>query len=306
MFNIIILIIMKKKINSKQILKIFLVFILVVSIIIIEYILIATSIEETIENIKTPDIIVETNFEKLTEEGLEFSVSVNIFNPNNFGLNIDEFSLVAKTDENKKVCSLSIEGGTIKPGILSKFKSKGVIIFEAFDAKVLTFSINGDAMVKFGDYDKTLNLSTNMDVLIPKIADFVFQNETVNIEIPVQFKIRLRGLLAIVGFKVFNPSKIPIIGKNLVCRIYRLDGDIKTLLVEQDMNPCEITSKADVSVETEILISYRKFFFSGGFKLLPDWIILQIDGDLLIAGTRQVLPFSINADVDPHIIRNLN
>jgi len=306
MINIITLIIMKNKINSKQILKIFLVFIMLVIIITIEYILITTSVEKTIDNIKIPDIFVETKFEKLTEKGLEFSVRVNIFNPNNFELKIDEFSLIAKTDENKKVCRLSIEGGIIKPGISSAFKSKGVIVFEAFDAKVLTFSINGDAMVKFGDYDKTLTFSTNMDVLIPKIADFVFQNETVNIELPVQFKIRLRGLLAIVGFKVFNPSKIPIIGKNLVCRIYRLDGDIKTLLVEQDMNPCEITSKPDVSVETEILISYPKFFFSGGFKLLPDWIILQIDGDLLIAGTRQVLPFSINADVDPHMIRTLD
>jgi len=297
---------MSKNLNSKSILKIFLIVIIIVSIITVEYFLILISLEETIDNIKIPDIIVETEFEKLTEKGLEFSISVNVFNPNNFELKIDDFYLVAKTDKNNKVGSLSLKGGIVKPGNSSTFKSTGIIIFEAFDAKVLTFSINGNATIKIGDYDKTLSLSTDMDVLIPDITDFVFQNETVDIEIPVQFKIRLRGLLAIVVFKVFNPSKIPIIGKNLVCRIYRLDDDTKTLLVEQDMDPCEIISKADIRVETEILISYRKFLFSGGFKLLPDWIIFQINGDLLIAGTSQVLPFSINAYIDPHMIRILD
>jgi LEA14-like dessication related protein len=297
---------MQNEIINKKVLKTFLVVIMIVSIIIIEYFFIVTSLEETIENIKTPDIIVETEFEKLTEEGLEFSVSVNIFNPNNFELKINEFSLVAITDENNNVGSLIIDGGTVKPETSSTFKSKGIVSFEAFDAEVLIFSIDGDATLKIVDYEKTLSLSSDMEVFIPDIQDFIFNNEAVNIEILVQLKIRLRGLLAIVGFKVFNPSEIPIIGKNLVYRIYRLDDDTKTLLVEQDMNPFEISPKTEILVDEEILISYRKFFFSAGFRLLPNWIIFQVEGDLSIAGTRQVLPISINAYFDPHLIRTLD
>ena len=96
--------------------------------------------------------------------------------------------------------------------------------------------------------------------------------------------------------KVFNPSEIPIIGKNLVYRVYRLDDDSTTLLVEHDMDPYEISPKTEILVNEEILISYRKFFLSAGFKLLPNWI----------AGTRQALLISINAYFDPHLIRTLD
>ena len=300
------LVIMKNKNYPRRFLIIFLVILMLIIIIITEYLLIVTSVEETIDNIKVPEIFVETEFEKLTEEGLEFSVSVNLFNPNDFELKIDKFSLIAKTDENNKVGSLSIDGGIIKPRTFSTFKSKGVIFFEALDAKVLVVSIDGDATVKFGDFDKTLSLSTDMEVSIPDIADFVFQNKAVDIEIPIQFKLRLRGILGIVGLKIFNPSEIPIVGKNLICRIYRLDDDTRTLLGEQEIEPCEISPKAEAYVNTEILIPYRTFFFSAGFKLLPNWIILQVEGDLSIAGTRQTIPISINGYVDPHFLRTLD
>ena len=299
-------IIMINKINSKKILKIFLIAVILVSIITTEYFLIVCFVEKTIEDIKIPEITVETEFEKLTEEGLEFSVSVNIFNPNNFELKIDEFSLVVKTDENNNVGSLSIKGGIVKPGTSSTFKSKGVIIFEAFDAEVLIFSIDGDATVKFGDFDKTLSLSTDMKIPIPDISDFVFQNEALDIEITLQFKLKLKGILAIAGFKIINPSEITLVGKNLVYRIYRLDGNTETLLGEQDMEPSEISPKTEIHVNTEILISYRKFFFSAGLKFLPNWIILRIKGDLLIAGTRQVIPISVHGYLDPHLIRTLD
>ena len=109
------LITMKNKNNGKKLLKIILIMIALVSIITTEYFLIVNFVEEKIENIRVPEITVETEFEKLTEKGLEFSISVNIFNPNNFELKIDELSLVAKTDENNIVGSLLIKGGIIKP-----------------------------------------------------------------------------------------------------------------------------------------------------------------------------------------------
>jgi LEA14-like dessication related protein len=297
---------MKNGISRKKILKIFLIVVILVSITFTEYFLIVYSVEETIEDLNIPEITLETEFKKLTEEGLEFSVSVNIFNPNNFELKIDDFLLVVLTDENNNVGSLTIGGGIVKSQTSSTFKSRGIVSFEVFDAEVLIFSIDGDATLKILDYEKTLSLSTDMEVFIPNIKDFIFNNEAVNIEILVQLKIRLRGLLAIVGFKVFNPSEITITGKNLVYRIFRLDDDTKTLLVEQDMDSFEISPKTEILVDKEILISYRKFFFSAGFKLLPNWIIVQVEGDLSIAGTRQLLPISINAYFDPHLIRTLD
>lgn len=297
---------MESEIIRKKILKLFIIVLILICLIFTEYFIIFHSVEKTVDDINLPNITFQTELEKITEEGLEYSVKVNIYNPNNFDLKINEFSLVAITNENNKVGSLTIGGGTVKPDTSSTFKSKGILSLEVFDAEVLTFSLDGDATLKIVDYEKTLSLSTDMEIFIPNIKDFIFNNEALDIEILVQLKIRFGGLLAIVGFKVFNPSEIVITGKNLVYRIFRIDNDKKTLLVEQNMDPFEISPKTEIFVNEEILIPYRKFFFSAGFKLLPNWINVQVDGDLSIAGYRQLLPISISAYIDPHLIRTMN
>jgi LEA14-like dessication related protein len=298
---------MKNKILNKKVLKIFLVLIILVSIIIsAEFILIVTSVEEIIENVKIPEINIETDFEKLTGKGLEYSISVYVFNPNNIEIRIDEFLIAIKTDENKDVGSLSIKGGIIKPETSSTFKSKGEILFEAIDAKILTVTISGEAAAKLSSFNKDISFSTETKVFIPDMADFIFQNKTLDIEIPAQVKLRLKGVLGIIGLKIFNPSEIPLVGKNVIFRIYRVDNDKKTLLGEQDMDSYDISPKEQIFVNAEILIPYRKFFFSAGFKFLPNWIIFEIEGNLSIAGTRQVIPLSLKAYVDPHLIRILD
>jgi LEA14-like dessication related protein len=298
---------MKNKILNNRILKIFLVIIILISIILFGYFVInITSVKETIENVKIPEINVEADFEKLTDEGLEYSINVNVFNPNNIEIKITEFSIALKTDKNKVVGSLSIKGGIIKPESTSTFKSKSEILFEAIDAEILKLTINGEVVVKLSNFNKNLSFSIETKVIIPDIADFIFKNKTIDIEIPAQFKLRVKGILGLVGVKIFNPSEIPLFLKNVIFRIYRVDENKKTLLGEQDMDPNDISTKEQIYVYAEILIPYRKFFFSAGLKFLPNWIMLEIDGNLSIAGTRQMIPFSIKAYVDPHLIRILD
>jgi len=298
---------MKNKILNKKILKIFLLILILISIIVSAYcIIIVTSVKEIIENVKIPEVNVEADFEKLTGEGLEYSINVNVFNPNNIEIKITEFSIAVKTDKNKVVSSLSIKGGIIKPESTSTFKSKSEILYEAIDAEILTLTINGEVAAKLSNFNKNISFSTETKVIIPDIADFILKNKTIDIEIPAQFKLRVKGILGLVGVKIFNPSEIPLVLKNVIFRIYRVDENKKTLLGEQDMDPNDISTKEQIYVYAEILIPYRKFFFSAGLKFLPNWIMLEIEGNLSIAGTRQMIPFSIKAYVDPHLIRILD
>ncbi len=298
---------MKNKILNKKILKIFLSLIIIIYIIITSYsIIIIISVEEIIENIKIPEVNVKIDFEKLTGEALEYSISVNAINPNNIEIKITEFLITVKTDKNKVVGSLSIKGGIIKPETSSTFNSKDKILLEAIDAEILTFTINGEVASKLSNFNKNISFFTETKVIIPNITDFIFKNKTIDIEIPAQFKLRVKGILGIVGVKIFNPSEIPLVLKNVIFRIYRVDENKKTLLGEQDMNPDDISTKEQIYVNAEILIPFRKFFFSAGLKFLPDWIMLEIEGNLSIAGTRQIIPLSIKAYVDPHLIRRLD
>jgi len=261
------------------------------------------SIEKIIDSLEIPEIDMKLNFDNLTQDGIEFTVKVNLYNPTKIEFGIDEFSVIATTEENIEVGRFTILGDIVKPRESSIFTTKGSLNYNAFDSNKIIFKLNGIARGKIGGLEKTINISTDAELLIPDITDFIFKNEPIDFQIPVQFKLRLNGIESTVGFKIFNPSEIPLEGRNLFCSIYRLDGEQKTLLGQKEMKACIILPKDRVCVKTEIIIPYRTFLFSGP-KLFPDWIILSIDGYFSIAGTRQEFPISLNANVDLNFFKN--
>jgi hypothetical protein len=76
-----------------------------------------------------------------------------------------------------------------------------------------------------------------------------------------------------------------------------------TLLGQESMEICTIAPQERICVKTQIIIPYSKYLFSGSLKLIPDWIILKIEGDFHIAGTKQAFPIALNAYVDPNVIK---
>ena len=260
------------------------------------------SLKEIIDSIDIPDINIELDFNNLTQKGIEFTARIELFNPMKIEFGIDEFSIIAKTKEKEVVGSLIIFGDIIKPGELKVFTSKGSLNFNAFDSNKIIFTLNGILRGKIGGLEKKFDISTDTELLIPDITEFIFKNEPIEFQIPVQFKLRLRGIIATVGFKMFNPSEIPLEGRNLECCVYRLDGEQKILLGKKEMEPCKIEPGDRVCVNTKIIIPYRKYIFTGLFKQRPDWIVLNINGYFSIAGTRQEFPISLNAYVDPTLI----
>jgi len=267
-------------------------------------VIVHTSIDELIENFQAPTLTIKADFDTLTNEGLNFTAVIEVYNPNDLEFGIDQLSVIAKTENATEVGRLNIVGDVIKPKESATFQSKGNIMFDALDANILIFTIEGVARGRVGGIEKNISFATDTKLMIPDIIDFIFKNEKIDFQIPVQFKLRLNGILSTVGFKIYNPSEIPLIGKDLICSIFRLDGEKKTLLGQENMETCSIAPKNRVCVKTEITIPYLKFFLTGSLKLLPDWIILRIDGNFSIAGTRQAFPISLNAYVDPHLIKN--
>ncbi len=264
-----------------------------------------TSVDELIEKIEQPDIEVYTTFDTLTEEGLNFSTSVDLYNPTGFEFKIDNLLLDIITDKDENVGQIEVKGDVVKPESREIFTSKGNIVYEALDAKKLYMNIKGVAGVKIAGINQNISFSADASFDIPNIKEFIFNNETIDFGLPLQFKFRLTGILGTVGFRMYNPSNIPIIADNLVCRIYRLDGQNETLLGKENMERCTVAPKEKICVKTEILLPYTKFLFSGAKQILPDWIVLRIDGDFSIDGTRQSFPISLNGFVDPHLFRNM-
>ena len=261
------------------------------------------SVQEIIDSLDIPEIDMELGFENITTEGIEFTANIEIFNPTKIEFGIDEFSIIAKTEENQEVGSLVIFGDIVGPEETATFTSKGSLNYNALDSNKIIFTLNGIARGKIGGLEKKIDISTDAELIIPDISEFIFKNQPIEFQIPVQFKLRLRGIVSKVGFNIYNPSQIPLEGRDLTCCIYRQDRNRKILLGEAEMESCTIAPKERICVNTEIVVPYRTFLFSGSIRFLPDWIILNINGHFSIAGTRQEFPISLNAYVDPTLFR---
>ena len=263
-----------------------------------------TNLEDITEDIEIPDIDLEFGFEELTDEGLEFSTGISIYNPNDIGITINELTLFAINDFNENVGNFQITGGDIKANNKSFFTSNGVLLYTLIDTTELTLRLNGNASVHIAGMDKSVELETEMTVTLPDMQEFIFQNENIKFYIPVQFKLTFNGILATVGFKYYNPSNVTLVTRNINCSIHRVDKDEKALLGIEPMESCIIDPKEEVCVKTQILIPYRDYLKAGNWRVLPDWIVLTIDTDLAIAGTRQAFPVSLNAYVNPNLFKN--
>ena len=191
----------------------------------------------------------------------------------------------------------------VEPKTSSIFYSNGTIHYDAFNEGTLIIKLNGVAGVKVAGINKNISFLTNSYLIIPDVKEFVFKGEEIDFKIPVQFKLTLNGIITNVGFSFYNPSNVSILGDNLRCFIYRLDGQNQTLLGEETMNPCKVNPGEQICVKTQILIPYIDYLISGSIRFIPDWIILRIEGDFHIAGTNQAFPLALNAHVDPNLIR---
>ena len=263
---------------------------------------ITTSLEEVFNQISQPDIKIVTELIEIYEKGLNFSTRIDIYNPTNFLFNMEKVTIKFEKEDGTHVGRIDIVGDPIKPKETACLFSNGTLFFDAFDAKVLWMNLTGIAGAKIAGIYKNVKISAGTSVIIPDVKEFVFGGEEIVFQIPVQFKFRLNGIKSNVGFKMYNPSNVTLLGENLLCSIYRLDGERQTLLGEQTMKVCTLSPRQYICVRTNITIPYIKYLIAGRGRILPDWIILQIRGDFFIAGTRQAVPLSLNAYVDPDII----
>jgi len=267
-------------------------------------IIVVTSVDELMKSLDPPVINIIASFDRISDEGLDFSADLSVYNPNTFEFYIEQFNLDVETEKGVNVGELVIYGDVVKPKSNCNFYANGSVLFTALDAETLYFNLSGVAGGRVGGINKSVSFNTGASFEIPEISKFIFLDENVDFMIPVQFKLRLDGIHSTVGFKIYNPSNITLVGRNLLCKIIRLDNDNQTVLGSKEMKACEIQPKNRVCVKTEMIIPYTKYFSVMSGSLLPDWIILRIEGDFSISGTRQAFPISLNAYVDPHLIKS--
>jgi hypothetical protein len=265
---------------------------------------IVLSVENFINDISIPEIQIQGGIDEITEEGLIFAADIEISNPSDIELKIDDIIVDLKTEDEDSVGSITLDGGTLEPKGTLNLDVSGILEYEALNSKNVIIDVNGKATINVAGLSQSLNLSTTAIIDIPNLSDLLNLNDdSFDFSLFGEFKIRLRGVITAVDFKVFNPSNIPLEAQDIKCIIYGITGENKKLIAEKDMDNCIVPSKNEVCISTQITIPYLKLIFSGTGRIFPEWFGIRLEGNFAINRTTQMIPISINGYVDPFFFR---
>lgn len=262
------------------------------------------SLANITNTIQVPVMHLQGTVDDITRDGVHFSGALDAYNPNSFEIFIENLSLIMQTEKNVDVGTVTLTGGIIKPEESLTIDVKGTLLYKALDAEKILVNLSGQAGIRAAGIKKSVPFSVDIQFIVPDPMTLLSLNETFNFTLSGDFKIRARGVLCTIEFAIYNPSKIPLDARNLICSIFRFDNNKTRLLGTQNMSSCTVEPKNKVCLGTEILLPYSKFLFSGAHQILPDWFILTIKGNFSISGVNRSVPIAITGNLSPHFFMN--
>ena len=262
------------------------------------------SLTNITNTIAVPVIHLQATVDDITRDGVQFSGTLDAYNPNSFEIFIENLSLKMQTEKNVDVGIVNLTGGILKPEGSLSIDVKGTLLFKVLDAKQILVNLSGRAGIQAAGIKKSIPFSVDIQFIVPDPGTLLSLNDTFNFILSGDFKLRARGVLCTIEFTIYNPSKVPLDARNLICSIFRFDNNKTRLLGTQNMSPCTVEPKNEVCVSTQIRLPYSTFLFSGAHRILPDWFILTIKGNFSISGVNRSLPFAITGNLSPHLFMN--
>jgi LEA14-like dessication related protein len=265
---------------------------------------ITASFQDLFNNISSPRLSILAEVTEITENGILFHGIISVENPNSFEMSLENFTTRIETENGDLVGEFSQLQGNIIPNATSQFHLNGTLSYDALNAKIVTLRIAGNARVHLMGIDKSIALTATAQLPIPDIKELLFHNESLGITISLDVKLRLSGFLTTIGLTLYNPSKIPLQANDLLCSIYGLTDGNQKMIAQKLMEPTSVEPTQQNYLETQLRIPYLKIFTSGTKKIFPDWFVIQIEGNFSLAGVNQSIPVSINATINPHLLRS--
>ena len=262
---------------------------------------IIASFDKIADNIDPPIIQIHAGISEIGSEGVGFSGSVKIINPNNFEIIMKNMSSNIISDSGEILGSIVIPDTAIKQKDSTEVKLEAELLYTCLNVQSVFIEFHGDVGVQLAGLSKTMTIATRADIEIPDLNEILMANEVFEFAISAEFKVRFQGIITTVGLSIYNPTNIPFEANNLVCRLYAQTDNQTSLIVEGIMNPCEISTNSRVCIRTEVTMPYLKLLTAAGPRLIPEWFALGITGEFSIQNTTQTIPISINGLIDPQI-----
>ena len=172
-----------------------------------------------IQILKAPEITATINVAEINEEEAVILASINVSNPNSFGLSTKNFEVVITAPSGDEIARVLIEGGSIPPNKIKTFTATAYVGFKNESPKLLSSRITGNIGINIGFIQKTIpiamNIITSVDEVIEKLA-------APAISIQIEFgELTQKGMNLTGIIEAYNPNKFDII-------IGNISGEIET------------------------------------------------------------------------------
>jgi hypothetical protein len=103
--------------------------------------------------------------------------------------------------------------------------------------------------------------------------------------------------------EVINPTKIPLVARNLVVDYYRVVKNQKTLIAVGPLGSGELVPENTTYFYGDIFLSYAKLFNRSSGTFFPDMVFAQLRANISLSGLNISLPIAIGSYIDLHFFR---
>lgn len=262
---------------------------------------IVTSLEHIFEDLTVPNMNVAIEVADITTEGIEINATVDVFNPNNFEIYIEDISNDIETGSGKKIGNLNVIGGKIPGKGSLKIKGNGSLFLEAFNEELVYLNLNGTLGARIAGFKKNLTFDIKNKIFIPNLEEIIFSKDKSTIlSVKIKGKLTLRGYLFEIIMGVENTYKVDIIFRNITSEIYFVKNDDYKFIGKCENVEDIVVKSGESDISTcEILVPYSQLF---PFDLSTDWIMNAVSSRISIVGINQSIFFEIRGYQDFHIL----
>ena len=262
-----------------------------------------TSLREALEKISLPTMLVRTEFKNITRDGLELIVEIDVTNSNPFDFFINNFILDITTETGTNVGNFIIPGSQVPAETLVTLHGSGSVMIEAVDAKKLFISLDAQAGVNVAGTTKVLPLSSEIEITIPDLNEFVPLDKYLELELKPDLQLTSGGIKSNMTLEAINPTKIPFYLSDIVVVYYGVTDNQKYYIAEASLGSGEYVPEATTFFYGETVLLYSKLISLDEKQILPDWIFAQLKVNVSLSGTHLSAPLSIGTYVDLQPLR---
>ena len=224
------------------------------------------------KELKSPNLNIQVEFGEISQEGINLTGFIEIYNPNNIDIIIDNVSTTIETETGKKVGNIEIEGGVIESGNSFQLKSSGMILLEVLNAKTLYIKMNGNAGARVAGTKESISFSSEVQIKVPDISTLLSINEPTDLSIKGDYKFTPMGLQNSLVLEIHNPNKIALEFRDVIVTMYGTTKDDKKKLCEVELEEGIAEPESVKLLNGSTIIPFSNLLPPKGERLLPDAI----------------------------------